>query len=54
MRNPFTGAIAGLAVLILSSIAMTQPQQGTYEAPCGNMTVATEALVRAGPLLCMI
>ncbi|PYU25440.1 MAG: hypothetical protein DMG30_05645 [Acidobacteria bacterium] len=33
MRNPFTGAIAGLAVLILSSIAMTQPQQGTYEAP---------------------
>ena len=50
MRNPFTGAIAGLAaVLIFSSIAMTQPQQRPHEGSVWKYDGRDRSVGSGGP-----
>ena len=49
MRNPFTGEIAGLTILILSSIAMTQLQQGTHEGPLWKYDGRNRSVGPGGP-----
>jgi hypothetical protein len=50
MRTPFTGAIAGLAaVLIFSSMAMTQPQQGTHEGSVWKYDGRNRSVGSGGP-----
>jgi len=50
MRNPFTGAIAGLAaVLTFSSIAMTQPQQRPHQGSVWKYDGRDRSVGSGGP-----
>src|SRR2546427_8793136 len=50
MRNAFTGAIAGLAaVLIFSSIAMTQSQQGPHKGSVWKYDGRDRSVGSGGP-----